>query len=329
MAVLNEEQEMLRDMAREWTVNESPVTEFRKVRASGEPEAFNRDAYATMAQMGWAGVIIPEEHGGSDFGFLSAGLVVEELAEMVVPVQPAAHHGAGHRHVEEREDACSVGGQQRVLLEELLQRPVGVVLAHRRPAATGGHGHVVGGAMTPTLGQLAQQAIALAEVPLVAAVARCVQQGQHEGRVGVRRDHPHRAGLGQRLHVVWKVHAHLAGVLHQLAQGGDVPHPVDDDVAVLEQWANQHPLLHHARVADDRGRQRAEVQLRQALVGAQRHERHQERRVGAELRFVHRRQLVAGVQHQLLQWQEPGGHQRGATVHHVIATAGAAVTLRR
>ena len=81
MAVLNEEQEMLRDMAREWTVNESPVTEFRKARASGEPEAFNRDAYATMAQMGWAGVIIPEEHGGSDFGFLSAGLVVEELGK--------------------------------------------------------------------------------------------------------------------------------------------------------------------------------------------------------------------------------------------------------
>ena len=77
MAVLNEEQEMLRDMAREWATNESPVTEFRKVRASGEPEAFDRAAYATMAEMGWAGIIIPEEHGGSDFGFLSAGLVVE------------------------------------------------------------------------------------------------------------------------------------------------------------------------------------------------------------------------------------------------------------
>lgn len=81
MAVLNEEQEMLRDMAREWAVNESPVTEFRKVRASGEPEAFNRQAYATMAEMGWAGVIIPEDHGGSDFGFMSAGLVVEELGK--------------------------------------------------------------------------------------------------------------------------------------------------------------------------------------------------------------------------------------------------------
>ena len=81
MAVLNEEQEMLRDMAREWATNESPVTEFRKVRASGEPAAFDRAAYATMAEMGWAGIIIPEEHGGSDFGFMSVGLVVEELGK--------------------------------------------------------------------------------------------------------------------------------------------------------------------------------------------------------------------------------------------------------
>ncbi len=81
MAVLNEEQEMLRDMAREWAVNESPVTEFRKVRASGVPEAFDRKTYGTMAEMGWSGVIVPEEHGGSDFGFLSAGLVVEELGK--------------------------------------------------------------------------------------------------------------------------------------------------------------------------------------------------------------------------------------------------------
>jgi len=81
MAVLNEEQEMLRDMAREWTSNESPVTEFRKVRAGGSDEAFDRKAYATMAEMGWIGVIIPEAQGGSDFGWLSAGLVVEELGK--------------------------------------------------------------------------------------------------------------------------------------------------------------------------------------------------------------------------------------------------------
>lgn len=81
MAVLNEEQEMLRDMARDWATNESPVAEFRKLRASGSDEAFDRGAYANMAQMGWTGIIIPEAHGGSDFGWLSAGLVVEELGK--------------------------------------------------------------------------------------------------------------------------------------------------------------------------------------------------------------------------------------------------------
>ncbi|WP_427965464.1 acyl-CoA dehydrogenase family protein [Altererythrobacter sp.] len=81
MAVLNEEQEMLRDMARNWTTNESPVSEFRKVRAKGDPEAFDRSAFAAMAEMGWTGVIVPEEYGGSDFGWLSAGLVIEELGK--------------------------------------------------------------------------------------------------------------------------------------------------------------------------------------------------------------------------------------------------------
>ena len=81
MAVLNEEQEMLRDMARDWATNESPVSEFRKVRSAGEPQAYSADAYAKMAEMGWAGIVIPEAHGGSDFGFMSAGLVVEELGK--------------------------------------------------------------------------------------------------------------------------------------------------------------------------------------------------------------------------------------------------------
>ncbi|MBX9897849.1 MAG: acyl-CoA/acyl-ACP dehydrogenase, partial [Qipengyuania sp.] len=79
MAVLSEEQEMLRDMAREWAANESPVAAFRKLRDSGGD--FDRAAWRAMAGMGWTGVVIPEAHGGSDFGWLSMGLVVEELGK--------------------------------------------------------------------------------------------------------------------------------------------------------------------------------------------------------------------------------------------------------
>ena len=81
MAILNEEQEMLRDMARGWTTTESHVAAWRKVRTDKPAEGYSADAWKTMAEMGWAGIVIPEAHGGSDFGWLSAGLVVEELGK--------------------------------------------------------------------------------------------------------------------------------------------------------------------------------------------------------------------------------------------------------
>lgn len=81
MAILNDEQAMLRDMAREWAANESPVAAWRKVRDAGEPQAIDPQAWGAMREMGWAGIVVPEEHGGSDFGWLSAGLVVEELGK--------------------------------------------------------------------------------------------------------------------------------------------------------------------------------------------------------------------------------------------------------
>ncbi|HEX4183808.1 MAG TPA: acyl-CoA dehydrogenase [Caulobacteraceae bacterium] len=78
MAVLTEEQSMLRDAARTWVQDKSPVTAFRKMRDSGAPLAYDPKAFAEMAEMGWAGVIIPEAYGGSEFGYLSLGLVLEE-----------------------------------------------------------------------------------------------------------------------------------------------------------------------------------------------------------------------------------------------------------
>ena len=79
MAVLNDEQVMLRDMAREWADNESPVTAFRKLRAAAPAAGYDAEAWGAIGQMGWAGIVVPEEHGGSAFGYLSLGLVVEQL----------------------------------------------------------------------------------------------------------------------------------------------------------------------------------------------------------------------------------------------------------
>src|ERR1700761_690291 len=79
MAVLNEEQSMLRDAAREWVREKAPVAAFRKLRDADAPLGYDPAAFAEMAEMGWAGVVIPEAYGGSEFGYLSLGLVLEEM----------------------------------------------------------------------------------------------------------------------------------------------------------------------------------------------------------------------------------------------------------
>jgi len=79
MAALNDEQTMLRDMARDWSNEQSPVSAFRRMRDAAPAEGYDAAAWGEMAQMGWAGIIVPEAHGGSEFGWLSLGLVLEEL----------------------------------------------------------------------------------------------------------------------------------------------------------------------------------------------------------------------------------------------------------
>ena len=79
MAVLTEEQSMLKDAAKSWVQEKSPVSAFRKMRDSGVELGYDAGAWNEMAEMGWAGVIIPEEYGGSNFGYLSLGLILEEL----------------------------------------------------------------------------------------------------------------------------------------------------------------------------------------------------------------------------------------------------------
>jgi len=94
MAGLTEEQAMLRDMAREWSNNENPVSAFRKMRDAGHSEGYDPAVYAEMAQMGWSGILVPEDHGGSGFGFVGLGLVLEELGRNVAAAPLAASSGA-------------------------------------------------------------------------------------------------------------------------------------------------------------------------------------------------------------------------------------------
>ncbi len=83
--VLNEEQSYLKDTARDFAKNKTPVSHFRGVRDSENPECFDREIWKEMANLGWTGILVPEEYGGSDFGVAGIGVIFEELGRTLTP----------------------------------------------------------------------------------------------------------------------------------------------------------------------------------------------------------------------------------------------------
>ena len=71
--VLTEDQLMFRDAAKRFAAERAPVAQLRKLRDDNDPVGFSRELWKEMADMGWAGVLVPEEHGGVGFGFVGAG----------------------------------------------------------------------------------------------------------------------------------------------------------------------------------------------------------------------------------------------------------------
>ena len=76
--VLTEEQELLRETAREFVRERAPVSELRKLRDEADPDGFSRELWKDMVQLGWSGIIFPEDVGGVDLGHVELGVLLEE-----------------------------------------------------------------------------------------------------------------------------------------------------------------------------------------------------------------------------------------------------------
>jgi len=83
--VLTEEQSMLRDSARGLISDKAPVSHLRHLRDSKDATGFSRELWATFAEMGFAGLLVPEEFGGSGLGCVEAGIVMEEIGRTLMP----------------------------------------------------------------------------------------------------------------------------------------------------------------------------------------------------------------------------------------------------
>jgi alkylation response protein AidB-like acyl-CoA dehydrogenase len=80
---LSEEQELLKSTARDFLEKESPEELVRRMEE--DEKGYDPALWKKMADLGWQGLIIPEEHGGAGFGFLDLTVLLEEFGRHLVP----------------------------------------------------------------------------------------------------------------------------------------------------------------------------------------------------------------------------------------------------
>ena len=78
-----EEQELLRHTAREFIGRECPMTLVRELAESAaghQPALWKR-----MAELGWLGLLVPEDYGGAGLGFVDLVVILEEMGRSLLP----------------------------------------------------------------------------------------------------------------------------------------------------------------------------------------------------------------------------------------------------
>jgi len=75
--ILSADAKMVRETAHDWFREKCPILALRKLRDSNDPDGFSRPLWREMADLGWTGFLVPEAHGGSEFGNVGLGQVME------------------------------------------------------------------------------------------------------------------------------------------------------------------------------------------------------------------------------------------------------------
>jgi alkylation response protein AidB-like acyl-CoA dehydrogenase len=78
-----ETQEILKKMARDFLTTECPKTMVRKLEQS--EEGYSSELWKKMAELGWMGLIIPEEYGGMNYTFQDLVVLLEEIGRNILP----------------------------------------------------------------------------------------------------------------------------------------------------------------------------------------------------------------------------------------------------
>ncbi len=80
---LTEEQEVLRSVTRRFLDDRAPMATVREIMES--PEAFDEKLWGGMAELGWLGLIIDEDHEGVGLGWVDFVVLLEETGRGLLP----------------------------------------------------------------------------------------------------------------------------------------------------------------------------------------------------------------------------------------------------
>jgi acyl-CoA dehydrogenase len=81
--VRTEEQEILAHTARELVSGRSPLRRVRELRE--DETGFSRELWKSMAELGWLGIVVPEQYGGAGLGWSDLAVIMEEIGRGLLP----------------------------------------------------------------------------------------------------------------------------------------------------------------------------------------------------------------------------------------------------
>lgn len=129
---LTDDQELIAATAGEFLESRSPMSHVREMRH--DELGYSPELWKEMVELGWTGLVFPEEHDGAGAGFVDLCLVVEQMGRFLLPspfVPTVVLCGlAVARHGSEEQRASYLGGIARGEL----------VMSYARAAPGGGWG---------------------------------------------------------------------------------------------------------------------------------------------------------------------------------------------
>jgi alkylation response protein AidB-like acyl-CoA dehydrogenase len=118
----NEEQELLRKTARDFLAEHAPMKRVREVLEG--PREHSPELWKQMAELGWTGLALPEEHGGAGLSMVELAIVLEELGRSLAPVPFLPTQIAARMILEAGDEA-----QQRAWLPRICSGELAATLA--------------------------------------------------------------------------------------------------------------------------------------------------------------------------------------------------------